>query len=91
MYDRIKNGKQSYYKQALEYWTTYGAKKVVLKGKDKETLENIKAECKKLKIPTYLVADAGRTQIEAGSVTVLGIGPEISEKLNKITGKLKLM
>lgn len=39
----------------------------------------------------YLVADAGRTQVEPGSLTVLGIGPEYEEILNSVTGHLKLL
>lgn len=38
-----------------------------------------------------LISDAGHTQVDPGTVTVLGIGPEISDKLNKITGKFRLM
>ena len=90
LYKRINKGKSNYYKQVLEHWTTSGAKKVVLKGKDESELISLKEKCIKLKIPYYLVADAGRTEIAAGSVTVLGIGPDISEKINTLTGKLRL-
>lgn len=38
-----------------------------------------------------LVADAGRTQIAAGSKTVLAIGPDDSRKIDAITGSLKLL
>ena len=38
-----------------------------------------------------MISDAGHTQVPAGSVTVLGIGPDASDKINKITGSLKLM
>ena len=36
---------------------------------------------------TYIVADAGRTQIAAGSQTVLAIGPATAKLLEYITGK----
>ena len=39
----------------------------------------------------FVYIDAGHTQIPAGSATVLGIGPDISEKINKVTGSFKLM
>lgn len=52
-------------------------------------------ELKKLadinKIPNYLVVDAGRTQIPSSSVTVLALGPDEDEKIDKITGDLKLL
>ena len=35
----------------------------------------IKAKAREMGIPTYVVADAGHTQIEAGSLTVCGLGP----------------
>ena len=37
------------------------------------------------------IRDAGRTQIAAGSRTVLGIGPGPVSLVNEITGSLKLM
>ena len=42
-------------------------------------------------IGTYIVYDAGRTQIPAGSQTVLAIGPAAKSLLNGITGHLKLL
>ncbi|CAF1543725.1 unnamed protein product, partial [Rotaria sordida] len=39
---------------------------------------------------TCLIRDAGRTQIEPGSKTVLGIGPAPSKLINEITRHLKL-
>lgn len=37
-----------------------------------------------------LIRDAGRTQIAAGSITVLGIGPGPCKEIDRITGGLKL-
>jgi PTH2 family peptidyl-tRNA hydrolase len=41
-------------------------------------------------LPHYLVRDAGRTQIAAGSCTVLAIGPAPESIINQITGSLAL-
>lgn len=38
-----------------------------------------------------LIRDAGRTQIEPNSKTVLAIGPAPNKELDKITGHLKLL
>ncbi|MCP4255824.1 MAG: hypothetical protein GY775_20975, partial [Candidatus Scalindua sp.] len=40
---------------------------------------------------TYLVLDAGRTQIASGSRTVLSIGPAPSRVFEGVTGHLKLL
>jgi PTH2 family peptidyl-tRNA hydrolase len=40
---------------------------------------------------TYTVADAGRTQIAAGSHTVLAIGPAPKSEIDVVTGHLSLM
>ena len=48
-------------------------------------------QAKEERIPAYLVRDAGHTQIEAGSKTVIGLSPCPSALVNKITGKLKLL
>jgi len=42
-------------------------------------------------VNNYLVRDAGHTQVEPGSVTVLGMGPDLNWKLDQITGSLKLL
>ena len=52
---------------------------------------HIKAQATEQGIPCYLVTDAGRTQIAAGSKTVLALGPWGKSKLDKITGHLGLL
>lgn len=42
-------------------------------------------------VPCYLVADAGHTQIDAGSLTVLGLGPVSTKQVNLLTGHMKLL
>ena len=91
LYDDISLEGTGYYQQALEHWNEYGAKKIVLKAKNLDELKMIKKKCKQLKIPSVLISDAGHTQVDPGTKTVLGIGPEESEKLDKITGEFKLM
>jgi PTH2 family peptidyl-tRNA hydrolase len=42
-------------------------------------------------LPNYIVCDAGRTQIAAGSQTVLAVGPAPKSVVDQITGHLKLL
>jgi PTH2 family peptidyl-tRNA hydrolase len=54
-------------------------------------LEDIAVLAMEKDIPLYLVEDAGRTQIEAGSRTVLGLGPAPVHVFEGVTSHLKLM
>jgi PTH2 family peptidyl-tRNA hydrolase len=38
-----------------------------------------------------VVRDAGRTEVEAGSVTVLAVGPATAELIDMVTGELRLL
>ena len=91
LYDDIIFGNNKYQQEALDFWVTYGQKKVVLKAPNLEILNEALKQCNQANIANCLITDAGCTQIPSGSKTVLGIGPDTSEKINKITGTFKLM
>jgi len=74
-----------------EKWLIYGMKKVVLKVSSEKELKRFYQLTRKEKLPSILITDAGLTQIKPRSVTALGIGPVDDKKINKITGKLKLL
>jgi len=52
---------------------------------------DIEVKAKAAGLPTYLVIDAGRTQVAPNTATVLAVGPASGKLLNKLTGHLKLM
>ena len=91
LYDDIFESDDYYKKNALDYWFNLGQKKIVLKADNLNIMLEAIKKCKELKLQYCLITDAGHTQIPAGSATVLGIGPDISEKINKVTGSFKLM
>ena len=64
---------------------------MVVKAPDLETLFVLKEMAKKNDIANYLVTDAGRTQVPESTITVLGLGPDEDEILDKLTGDLKLL
>lgn len=72
-------------------WFKVGMPKIVLEGISLVQLEELYEQCQKADLPAYLVRDAGKTVLEPGTVTCLGIGPADSESIDKITGKLKLL
>ena len=53
--------------------------------------EELAAQAEALGMPTYIVCDAGRTQIAAGSQTVLAIGPAPKSLIDQVTGGLRLL
>jgi PTH2 family peptidyl-tRNA hydrolase len=76
-------------KNIIEKWKTEGAKKVILKVKDKKELLKYKKEAEKNNLNTTLIKDAGKTLLKPGTMTCLGIGPDKEEKIDKVTGSLK--
>jgi PTH2 family peptidyl-tRNA hydrolase len=51
----------------------------------------LRKQARALGVTAEVIQDAGRTQIEAGSMTVLGVGPAPKSVVDKITGGLKLL
>ena len=76
--------------KGIKSWREYGAAKIALKLENEEQMDQIRTAAKKAGLANYTVADAGRTQIEAGSKTVIAIFGSIDD-VNKVTGKLKLL
>lgn len=77
--------------EIVKKWEKEGAKKVVLKVDNLRRLKHIYKKAKNSRLPCFLVRDVGLTQLRKGTVTCLGIGPAEEKKIDKITGKLKLL
>ncbi len=75
----------------VEEWKEEGMKKVVLKVETEKELLQLKKEAEKQKLTTALIKDAGRTFFKKPTITCLAIGPDKEEKIDKITGKLKML
>ncbi|RCK62960.1 Peptidyl-tRNA hydrolase 2 [Candida viswanathii] len=67
-----------------------GTAKITLLVPNQEEMDLLYARAISLGINAYIVHDAGRTQIAAGSATVLGLGPAPKRVLDEVTGELKL-
>ncbi len=72
-------------------WFDSGQAKVVVKVQSLEQLIEVKKHADSLKLPVSLVHDSGRTQLDPGTVTCIGIGPAPEEMVDKVTSKLKLL
>jgi len=78
-------------KKMVSEWRLSGAKKVVLKVKDKDELFRYKQMAEDIGLKTAVITDAGKTVIAPGTITCMAIGPDEEEKIDKITGKLKMV
>ncbi len=75
----------------VKEWLASGGKKIVLKVKDLNELRKYEKDAKKEKLTTAVIVDAGLTEVKPGTVTCMAIGPDDDNKIDKITGKLKIL
>lgn len=76
---------------ALAVWETFGEAKITLKTSSEAELLELHRRARDGGLNAEYVRDAGHTQVAAGSVTVLAIGPDESARINAVTGHLKLL
>ncbi|MBS3098015.1 peptidyl-tRNA hydrolase Pth2 [Candidatus Woesearchaeota archaeon] len=79
------------HKDDIKKWQSEGMKKIVLKVKDLDELLQYKEKAEDMGLICALIEDAGKTVVEPGTITCLGIGPDKEEKIDKITGNLKMV
>ncbi len=77
-------------KSDVANWRQTGMKKVTLSVTSEKELYKYLQIAKEDGFVTALIKDAGRTEIASGSPTVLAIGPDNSDLIDSITGKLKM-
>ncbi|KFH66924.1 PTH2 family peptidyl-tRNA hydrolase [Podila verticillata NRRL 6337] len=76
--------------KTLKQWEYCGQAKVTLKIENEEDMLLLQAQAMSLGLAAHSIRDAGRTQIAAGSRTVLAVGPGPVSVINSVTGHLKL-
>ena len=73
-------------------WENYsGQAKIVLSVENEKELFEIKDKADKNGLITCLIHDAGRTEVSPNTATCCAIGPDTVQKIDEITGKLKLI
>lgn len=75
----------------LAAWARAGQKKVVVSASGLSELNRLAQAAGAAGLPYYVVCDAGRTEVAAGSSTVLAIGPALDGEVNPVTGELRLL
>ncbi|KAG0348076.1 hypothetical protein BG004_006131 [Podila humilis] len=76
--------------KTLKHWEYYGQAKVTLKIDNEDDMLLLQAQARSVGLAAHSIRDAGRTQIAAGSRTVLAVGPGPVSIINGVTGHLKL-
>jgi len=75
----------------FDAWEHHGETKIVLRGTDTRHLETLDQRAKATGgLVSLLIHDAGHTEVEAGSTTVLGIFGEVAQ-VDSVTGTLSLL
>lgn len=77
--------------ETVDEWEAAGATKIAVKTDTEDKLMSLLQQARSEGVSTYLVKDAGRTELAPGTVTALGIGPGRDETVNKITKDLSLV
>lgn len=92
LYQKITNPESDAYNpEMVDRWQYgNGQAKITLQVPDQEEMDVLFAQAISLGVNAYIVHDAGRTQIAAGSATVLGLGPAPKLVIDEITKDLKL-
>jgi peptidyl-tRNA hydrolase len=65
--------------------------KIVVQCATESELLSILTRAEQAGLATLLVRDAGRTVVQAGTATCVGIGPDRPEAIDQITGGLSLV
>uniref|UniRef100_A0A182VQB6 peptidyl-tRNA hydrolase n=1 Tax=Anopheles minimus TaxID=112268 RepID=A0A182VQB6_9DIPT len=76
---------------AIRKWQNMGQAKIALKVESELAMMEIYRSAKANKLNCCLIRDAGRTQIEPNTKTVLAIGPAPNVAVDSVTGHLKLL
>ncbi len=72
-------------------WFEAGMPKIVLSCASGVELAGLAAAAEAAGLPVFLVRDAGKTVVEAGTATCLGIGPASAQRIDAISGASSLL
>ncbi|KAI1506302.1 peptidyl-tRNA hydrolase PTH2-domain-containing protein [Biscogniauxia marginata] len=75
----------------LRRWERLGQAKIAVQTKSEAELLALMSRARALGVTAEVIQDAGRTQIDPGSLTVLGVGPAPRSLVDQVTGGLKLL
>ncbi|XP_037950156.1 peptidyl-tRNA hydrolase 2, mitochondrial [Teleopsis dalmanni] len=77
--------------QLLNAWTYTGQPKIVLRINSYEDIIALQKQAANINVVAAVVKDAGHTELAPGTPTVLGVGPDTVERIDKLVAHLKLL
>lgn len=77
--------------QYVRQWENNGCAKIAVRVESESELMEILKAARERNLNTCLIRDAGRTQIQPNSKTVLAVGPAPCQLVDQVTGHLKLL
>lgn len=87
----VKGKKVSFEMTDAQYdWYMSGQTKITLKAKDEKELVEVYQRALNAGLSAELIVDAGRTEFDGPTKTCVSIGPDYSDKIDKVTGSLSL-
>lgn len=91
VWDNMKGKKISFELSDVQYkWVQEGQTKIALKAKDEKEMVEIFQKAKTMGLEAHMITDAGHTEFDGPTKTCVAIGPDYSDKINKVTGSLSL-
>ncbi|CAK9799748.1 Peptidyl-tRNA hydrolase [Anthophora plagiata] len=79
------------YQQMFESWLQQGQPKITLKVSNEKNLISLARSARKSGLIISIIKDAGKTQLQPGTVSTLGIGPGPKQQIDELTCNLKLL
>ena len=75
----------------VERWMNAGWRKICLRVDDLAAIQRLAGQAQVAGLVTYLVKDAGHTEVPPGTITVLGIGPGPRRAIDALVSDLSLI
>ena len=72
-------------------WLTQGMTKICVRVDSEQELLDVYQKACAAGLTVHLITDAGLTEFKEPTKTCLAIGPDRADKIDKITGELKLL
>jgi PTH2 family peptidyl-tRNA hydrolase len=72
-------------------WISEGQCKIAVKVSSEQEVQELERKARKANLPVALIVDRGLTELPPETTTCLGIGPAPANKVDAITGNLRLL